>query len=206
MRINVRQRILAYVSGHPGTTAYGIARALDMSPAAVRHHLAIVSSDGRIVSTRAEHQRGRRGRPMKTYRMSDQLLGDNLAMVASELLDEGKRRRLGGVRNQPIDRLVGALLERLGAPEARAPMMRDVDAMIQKLNALHYWARWEAGAAGPRILFGHCPYAAIIEAHPELCEMDRRALAERMQSTARQGAKIDTRTLQPPCCVFTLAR
>ena len=37
---------------------------------------------------------------------------------------------------------------------------------------MHYQARWEAGAEGPRVIFGRCPYAKVIAGHPELCKMD----------------------------------
>ncbi|NOH03540.1 MAG: hypothetical protein HND47_17050 [Chloroflexi bacterium] len=48
--------------------------------------------------------------------------------------------------------------------------------MWKKLNDLHYQARWEAGAQGPRLLFGRCPYARVIEGHPEICKMDEAML------------------------------
>jgi predicted ArsR family transcriptional regulator len=43
---------------------------------------------------------------------------------------------------------------------------------VQRLNELGYQARWEAHSEAPRLLLGHCPYAAILPGHPELCKMD----------------------------------
>ena len=62
---------------------------------------------------------------------------------------------------------------------------------IEHLNQLNYQAKWEAGAEGPHILFGHCPYAAIIEKYPELCKMDAAMLTACLDSNTRQLAKIE---------------
>lgn len=56
---------------------------------------------------------------------------------------------------------------------------------------MNYHARWEAGAEGPRVIFGHCPYAAIIARHPDLCRMDKALLEEWMGRSADQFAKIE---------------
>ncbi len=66
---------------------------------------------------------------------------------------------------------------------------------VEKLSALHYEAGWEAGAEGPRILLGHCPYAGIIAWHPELCRMDAEAV---------QISKIDPAATGATHCVFAL--
>jgi hypothetical protein len=73
------------------------------------------------------------------------------------------------------------------------------------LNEIHYQSRWEAGAEGPRILFAHCPYAAIIDKHPELCQMDGFLLGEEIGVDARQLAKIDQKPGGITHCIFLIA-
>ena len=73
------------------------------------------------------------------------------------------------------------------------------------VKEVHYHARWEAGPEGPRVIFAHCPYAAIIEGHPELCQMDRAALARYMGADVTQPARID-RDHSVDQCVFALRR
>jgi hypothetical protein len=63
---------------------------------------------------------------------------------------------------------------------------------------MNYQARWEAGAEGPRIIFGLCPYAAIIEKHPELCRMDTALLGKMLGREAEQRLKL------APVCMFML--
>jgi predicted ArsR family transcriptional regulator len=51
-------------------------------------------------------------------------------------------------------------------------MAKRLSMLVEKLNEMHYQARWEAGAEGPRVIFGRCPYAKVIDGHTELCKMD----------------------------------
>jgi predicted ArsR family transcriptional regulator len=63
--------------------------------------------------------------------------------------------------------------------------------LVEKLNEMHYQSRWEAGAEGPRVLFGRCPYAAVIEKHPELCRMDVNVLGNALGRELKQLGKIE---------------
>jgi len=69
---------------------------------------------------------------------------------------------------------------------------------------MNYHARWEAGRAGPRVILGHCPYAAIIEKHPELCQMDAALLEELTGESAEQVAQIGRDKSQ--ACVFVMGK
>jgi predicted ArsR family transcriptional regulator len=69
---------------------------------------------------------------------------------------------------------------------------------------MNYHPRWEAGPQGPRLIFAHCPYAAIIQKHPELCRMDQHLLEKLMGDSAGQLFKIgkDASSI----CVFAIGR
>lgn len=174
-----------------------------MTAPAVRHHLGILESDGRIVAV--GHERlGGRGRPVTTYRLSDRVLGENLAMLSDSLLNAWAGKAARARRGALLPALAASLLRQLGNGPAAVPAASKLARLVDDLNAAHYAARWEAGAEGPRIVFGHCPYAAIIENHPELCQMDALAMAQRMQLEATQTAKIDPRGSGPDHCMFLL--
>ena len=157
-----RQKVLAHLKKTRAASAREIARALKMSAPNVRHHLGILVSDGRLEVT-SLHQRGGRGRPEKMYSLSQSALGDNLSILADALLN-------GKVN-------VGAIGERIAQSQgligiANQPMPKRLSLLVEKLDEMHYQARWEAGAEGPRVIFGRCPFTKIIENHPELCKMD----------------------------------
>jgi predicted ArsR family transcriptional regulator len=73
---------------------------------------------------------------------------------------------------------------------------------IQRLNQMGYQARWEAHSEAPRLLLGHCPYAAILSKHPELCQMDAYLLEELMGVPADQIKKLAQDSRGARYCLF----
>ena len=59
-------------------------------------------------------------------------------------------------------------------------------------------------AQGPRVIFQHCPYAAIVAQHPEVCDMDRYLLRNMLELPAQQVAKLEMTASGIPQCVFKL--
>lgn len=157
-----RQKVLTYLTKNRTASAREIARSLKMSPATVRHHLRVLVSDGRL-EVGSVRSRVVKGRPEKIYSLPRAALGDNLSALSEALLAEAGSS-------------VGmeALAKRLAGESnfGDQPVAKRLNLLVEKLNRMNYHARWEAGAEGPRVHFGHCPYAAIVGGHPELCEMD----------------------------------
>lgn len=180
--LTARQKVLAHLKKTRAASAREIARALKMSAPNVRHHLGILTSDGRL-EVSAIHQRGGRGRPEKMYSLSESALGDNLMLLADILLD-GK-----------VDAV--ALGERMAQQQsltviASQPMPKRLSMLVEKINEMHYQSRWEAGAEGPRVIFGRCPYAKVIAGHPELCKMDTALLGASLGRPITQLQKNET--------------
>ena len=167
-----------------------------MSVPTVRHHLSILISDGRVTASGGAVPTHRRGRPQKLFRLSDKMLGGNLAALTDSLL-----------MNRPDLRVLALRLqERMGSFDEKLSATRRLEKLVEKLNEAHYDAHWEAGAEGPRILFGHCPYAEVIDTHPELCGMDGYLLGGILNAEVEQTAKLDRKTGRPDRCVFALRR
>jgi len=169
----------------------------------VRHHLAIMLEDGRIALI-SEKQRGGRGRPVKIYGLSEKSLGDNFALLSDAVLGELLKGLSLTKQNGMINAIAKTLAVHFETNDFNVPMTKRLAIIIDKLNELHYQARWEAGPEGPRILFAHCPYAAIIEKHPELCDMDEALVGKLMNARACQLAKIGQQPIGSPYCVFGL--
>lgn len=171
-----RQKVLMYLNKSGTASAREIARSLKMSPATVRHHLRVLSSDGRLEMNSVRGRDGR-GRPEKIYSLPRAALGDNLPALSDALLAEAGP----GLR-------VETLARRLAGDSSFGgqPLAKRLNLTVEKLNQMNYHAHWEAGSEGPRILFGHCPYAAILEKHPELCQMDKVLLKDWLSQPASQ--------------------
>jgi predicted ArsR family transcriptional regulator len=185
--MTARQKVLTHLTKNRSASAREISRSLKMSAATVRHHLRVMVGDGRLEMESVRPREGR-GRPEKVYSLPRAALGDNLSALGEALLTEaGSKLKMEAVAK----RLVGE------SDFASQPIAKRLNLIVEKLNQMNYHARWEAGAEGPRILFGHCPYAAIVRKHPELCEMDvsllslltvRPVLRESKSETQRSGA------------------
>jgi predicted ArsR family transcriptional regulator len=123
------------------------------------------------------------------------VLGDNLAALSDIILTEAK----------PVLK-IDVLAKRLAGQSdlSSQSLAKRLNLTIEKLNQMNYHARWEAGSEGPRIIFTHCPYAAIIEKHPELCQMDEALIRERIGQAAVQIFK--TGKEGSTICVFVVGR
>jgi predicted ArsR family transcriptional regulator len=179
-----RQKVLAHLKKTRAASAREIARALNMSAPNVRHHLSVLCSDGRVdaLPTAVNNREGR-GRPEKMYSLSQAVLGDNLSALANALLTEA-----GSGLN--VEALASRILN--SAQFTNLPVAKRLVLLVEKLDEMHYQARWEAGAEGPRVIFGRCPYAKVIDGHPELCKMDITLLEKALGRPVLQSAKNET--------------
>ncbi|MDD2923330.1 MAG: ArsR family transcriptional regulator [Anaerolineales bacterium] len=178
-----RQKVLAHLKKTRAASAREIARALKMSAPNVRHHLAILCSDGRLETTEIR-LRDRRGRPEKLYSLSQAALGDNLAKLADALLaEESLKSKVEGLASRMLD----------ASQFANLPITKRLTLLVEKLDAMNYQARWEAAAEGPRVIFGRCPYAKIIEGHPELCKIDKAMLESALGKSVTEFTKMESK-------------
>ncbi|HEX2994271.1 MAG TPA: ArsR family transcriptional regulator [Anaerolineales bacterium] len=190
--VTARQKVLAYLNKVRTASAREISRSLQMSAATVRHHLRILVSDGRLEMTSMRGREGR-GRPEKVYSLPSAALGDNLSALSTALLTAG---------DVPVETLAKYLAGE--SDFVSQPLAKRLNLTVEKLNEMNYHARWEAGSEGPRFVFGHCPYAAIIQRHPELCQMDAAMLREWMGQPAAQLYRLGSEGSS--VCVFTMRR
>lgn len=189
--MSTRQRILNHLKKTRAASAREIARALNLSAPNVRHHLGVLASDGRV-DVAAVSGRGERGRPEKFFALSQAALGDNLSALTEALLAvAGPGLKVESLARHILD----------GNQFVNLPISKRLALLIEKLNEMHYQSRWEAGADGPRVIFGRCPYAAVIEGHPELCQMDVSLLGNVLGKEVRQLGKIEK---AQGSCVFAV--
>ena len=180
--ITARQKVLAHLKKTRSASAREIARALKMSAPNVRHHLSVLCSDGRVEFVSVNNREGR-GRPEKLYSLSQAALGDNLSALANALLTvAGSGLSMEVVASRVLD----------SGQFANLPIIKRLELLVGKLNEMHYQAHWEAGAEGPRMIFGRCPYSQVIEKHPELCKMDAALLDVALGRPVTQLQKNET--------------
>lgn len=194
----VRHKILAYLNKARTASATEISRALKLSAPTVRHHLRILAADGRLERV-AVRQQERRGRPEQIYGLPLSARGDNLPALSDALLAEVSARL-------PVRILAENLARRLAGESSFAgqPLAKRLNLAVERLNQMKYHARWEAGPEGPRMVLGHCPYAAILAKHPELCSMDENLLSRLVGQSAVQISRVGRE--ESSVCVFITRR
>lgn len=157
-----RQKILSHLKKTRSASAREIARALNLSGPNVRHHLSVLCSDGRVEMTAIKNREGR-GRPEKFFSLSEAAVGDNLPKLLDALLV------VSGL-NADVQAAARLMLD--AKPFASLALSKKLALLVEKLNEMHYQSHWEAGAVGPQVVLGHCPYARVIGNHPEICKVD----------------------------------
>ena len=183
-----RQRILAHLKKNRSASPREIARALKISAPNARHHLSILCADGRVEYVAVNNREGR-VRPEKLYSLSQAALGDNLSALTNALLIEATSK-------VKMEAVAGHILD--SNQFASLPIAKRLALLVEKLNEMNYQARWEATADGPRVIFGRCPYAKVIEGHAELCKMDKAILENVLVRSVTQTAKVE-KTAQGYC-------
>jgi predicted ArsR family transcriptional regulator len=199
MRPTMRLRILDYLRKQQTASVHDLSRALATTGANIRHHLAVLESNDLIefVSLRREA----RGRPVNIYGLSRRVLGDGLdeltkAMVNVWLKDTTETACEAGLRSLALQ------LGGKNKPGHDVLLTQRLVRLIDRLNGLHYQARWEAGMSGPIIILGYCPYAAVVDEIPELCRMDAYLLEQWTGIQMEQTTKLQTGAKGYPICAF----
>jgi predicted ArsR family transcriptional regulator len=196
-----QQKIYQYLEQHSAASASELGTAFGMTTANIRHHLTLMIEDGTL---EAFHKAPTsRGRPLYLYRLSPKSQANNLAVLAQALLLEfltsARPEDLPGAMRT----LEGRLLEigKAGSPlpQASTHLTLRLSGAVQFLKPWHYQARWEAHANGPRLMLAHCPYAALLPQHPELCQMDAFLLEGLLGAAVSQTA---SQRLGAPVCLF----
>ena len=194
-----RLRILETLRKQQTASVHELSNALAMTGANVRHHLAVLESN-ELIEVISQRREGR-GRPAAVYGLSRRVLGDGLDGLAGAMFDSLLRGAPESVREAGLR----AMALRLGGknmPGHDTRLPHRLTLVVDRLNELHYQARWEAGIDGARFILGHCPYAAIVAEYPELCRMDAYLLEQRSGSPVEQMAKLQPSAKGYPFCVF----
>jgi predicted ArsR family transcriptional regulator len=199
MHLSTRSRIQDYLRKQKTASVNELSRSLAMTGANIRHHLAMLEADNliEVVCQRREE----RGRPVNVYGLSRRVLGDGLNELAGAMFEVW----LSGATAEPRKAGLKSLAVQLGGdalPCTDTQLPQRLSQMVNRLNALHYQARWEAGMDGPRVILGLCPYAAIIALYPELCQMDAFLLEQWTGSPVEQTARLQSSVKGYPFCSF----
>lgn len=210
-----RERVARSILEHGPSTAGQLAERLDLTPAAVRRHLAVLEEEGDL---RSEEQRvygtRGRGRPAKVFLLTDagrthfpssydelaiQALRQLQALAGDPAIERFAEDRVADVvrRYQVILEEAAAEGEAIAAPEALA----------RALNDQGYVATMQPAWTGEQLCQHHCPVSHVAVEFPELCtaetEVFSRLLGVHVQrlATIADGNGVCTTHIPDPAAV-----
>lgn len=198
---NSRQKILNYILEQQSTTVEELSKVFRVTPANIRHHLSILTQQG-SVKVIGQKPATCKGRPAQIYRSSQQSDQNNLNRLSEALLCTLMQNSGTRERNQ----LIIGIANQMGSEfktDFNNPTRR-LYSTIRSLNRMNYQAHWEAHIENPRIMLGHCPYRAVLDHHPELCQMDASLLENLLHTPVRQIEKLVINAKNLPECVFLI--
>lgn len=196
-----RQHILSYLQSQRSASAGEMSLAFGMTAANLRHHLRLMREEGLVEVVRKLPAEGR-GRPSALYGLTQGAQADNSRLLADALLSELTAAEVPKREETRLKRLARRMAGDEKPPQGQ--ITQRLVGAVRRLDELGYRARWEARPGGPQVVLGHCPYASIIEKHPELCRMDAHLLEGLSGEAVVQLSKLEPGPEGPPQCVFTL--
>jgi len=174
---STRQRLLELLKNRNNQTAAELSRALGVTQADARYHLSKMVNEGLIVVV-GQQRAGRRGRPARRYALAEAALKDNFDLLSSALLTITLADLSQEEQKSFLCRVAAALVGEtdlqgpLSETDLQGPLSQRLVRAIEKLNELGYVSRWEAHATAPRLILENCPFAKLLNQHPQLCQLD----------------------------------
>jgi predicted ArsR family transcriptional regulator len=178
-----RQKILDFIIEQQSTTVEEISKVFHVTQSNIRHHLAILTEQGNV---KVIGQKTTRGRPAQIYASTSQIDPHNLDKLSNVLLSILFNQGLDD-HTQLLDQI--AIQMATDFKFSAINPTRRLYSTIQSLNRMNYQAHWEAHFNHPRIILGHCPYQAILDDHPVLCQLDVSLLEHHLDAKVRQIEK-----------------
>ena len=201
MHKTTRQKILEIIEKHQAISTQEIGIILGLTKANIRHHLTTLIKYSLIEIVGQIHDS--RGRPTLIYGLSGRLLGDGMDILATILLEELQAGVKDDERIVKLKDMSKRLVDKINRSDIDHKSKR-LSELVEKLNGSHISIYWQASSSGPQIIFLRCPYARIINEHPELCNFDNFILEEFLGLKVIQISKLTPTSKGTKQCVFQI--
>ena len=198
---STRHRLLDYLGLKQIATSTELSRILQVTSANVRHHLNLLHKEG-LIQIIGEKQPQGPGRPAKLYSLSNKQKQANLVLLIEALLQVITSEYSPGDRSLKMQQVAVYIS---GSTNSNGNLSQRLFHAINRLNELHYQLRWEAHQQAPRIILGNCPYTAIVNNHPEICQVDKYLLESLLNLPVEQESRLIRDDRDFTYCLFNVA-
>ncbi len=199
---STRETVLHTLKFSPRAKIEEIARAANVSPVTVRHHLNSLQADGLV---EVESVRCKVGRPYYTYSLSEaghELFPQKYYSLANRLIEEIKNTLPPETVNQIFAGLVQRIITRHEGEFENLTFEERLDYVVTLLESEGFLARWEKTEDGYQITEYSCPYLSVGQIHEEVCTLDTHIILSILGEPVQQKSCMLN---GDNCCEFTVA-
>ena len=183
---STRDRILHTLLKKPGSTIKDLAKAVDINPISVRHHLTNLQMEG-LVS--AEEVRHGVGRPRLIYSLTEhgmEKFPTRYLRLTSRLLDQLKSSLPEPMVSKLFAEMATSLAEEYAEQMQGLSMEERLELIRELLAEEGFTVEWEKFEDQYRIHEITCPYLQIGQNHPEVCTVDQTLISKMLAVPAEK--------------------
>ncbi|MCC6148420.1 MAG: hypothetical protein IT308_12755 [Anaerolineaceae bacterium] len=162
--------ITRYLAKNITASTKDFSQALQLTEQNIRYHLEKMIKSGVVHAVESKELSPKSaGRKRLLYTLAPNPYPNNHARLLDATLKVLKKSRKSNLLEIALRAIAHEMFPKNGSSSSHVEQLNDA---IKQLNIHHYDAHWEAGFDGPQFVFQHCPYASLLAAHPELCQLD----------------------------------
>lgn len=183
---NTRERILQTLLKNPGSTINDLAKAVDINPISVRHHLGNLQIDGLIES---EEERHGVGRPRLIYTLTEQGMEKfptRYLRLTSRLLDQLKSSLPAPMVSKLFTEMANSLADDYSEQMQGLSMEERLELVRELMSEEGFSIEWEKFEDQYLIHEITCPYLQIGQNHPEVCTVDQTLISKMLAVPAEK--------------------
>lgn len=183
---STRDRILHTLLKKPGATIKDLAKAVDINPISVRHHLTNLQVEG-LVS--AQEKRHGVGRPRLMYSLTEhgmEQFPTRYLRLTSRLLDQLKSSLPEPMVSKLFAEMATSLADDYAEQMQGLSMEERLELICELLAEEGFTVEWEKIEGQYRIHEITCPYLQIGQEHPEVCTVDQTLISKMLAVPAEK--------------------
>ena len=198
-----KERIFQALRLQGQMTVSDLAKSVQITPIAIRHHLTSLLAEG-MVEVREE--RHGVGRPRQVYKLTPSAVDRNPSryyQFTNLLLDQLKEHLSPEMVNKLLLEVASSMAGEWKAELDSLPLPERLDRLVQLLTQEGFVARVESSGPGQYCLTElACPYSRISLTHPEVCALDASMLARALGTSVERTSCIQSGS---DSCTFSIA-
>ncbi|MSQ09835.1 MAG: ArsR family transcriptional regulator [Dehalococcoidia bacterium] len=199
MMQHTRWAILQILKRSGGNTVEELCHSLELAPMTVRQHLAVLEKDGHVIP--GADRRGH-GRPSHVYALSaaaDELFPKSYDKLVVGLLRQIAQLEPADLAGRSPQERVSFVLERMAegqgvaiAAQVQAGTLEQRGVQLADILNKHEGTLsvWQSDEDGHIMEDFNCPFRAVVDVEPELCQWHTRLLSTVLQADVKEESCI----------------